>query len=344
MTMKSRSIYEIPIKTFFETVRQNITKNYYYLNMFWMPIIEERAKRYVDSYAEDYLLNSIFRWCYLNNTEKLTALEQEMKNLNDILTPSGFASYQKIVMNDIVGNSIENNVHNRILDTRAEIRGMLYYAKLNYSIALEPKQPSKKTHDFNAISTNSHIAVEAKFIRHPDKLGKYLKRWWQAQAEINGVRPLGYLPHVKFKWDEIDRDELSTQEIEKVKQFLKSVFEYPNSDNKLSFGRINISYSPTNKLEPVTTPLEEIEENPKYIQCKVDPLIRKIRDITDHALKEQLAIPIKKGMGISCYLILDLTSDIDFYHRKIFENKLTDLKNEFRLNGLNIITEEAHYL
>ncbi len=197
--------------------------------MFWLPIIEKRAECLLDS-AEDCLLNPIFRWCYLNTREKLTALEQELEAVNNVLGHDALVNYQKIIMADMVTCPTENQAHDRMLDARAEIRGMLHYANLSCSIVLEARQPSKKTHDFNAISANSNVAVESKFIRYPGKLGQCLMRWWQAQAEISGVRPLGYMPYIKFKWEDVNRDELSFEEIAEVKKFFRLVFDEPNLD------------------------------------------------------------------------------------------------------------------
>lgn len=336
--IKSQNIYEIPIDTFIKTVQQNISE-YHCLNMFWMPIIEKRVKLYHD-FAEDLLLNPIFRWCYLYTKERLTALEQELKDLSCFLGQDAFENYQKIIMDYMAHQKIENRAHDRMFDARAEIRGMLYYAKLGYSIALEPRQ-RVKTHDFNAVSKNSKIAVEAKFIRHPDKLRIYLMRWWQAQAEISGVRPLGYSPYIKFKWPELNRDDLSSGEIEIIKKFFRSVFEGPTSKRVLSDGRINIKYSPDNKLPLVTIPLGAIEDGAIH---PVVLLIEKIQNIVEKAEKKQLANPKAQGRKITCYLLLNLTSDIRFSHEKVFDDKLAELKSEWNRRGLEIITEEAPYL
>jgi hypothetical protein len=336
---KSQNIYDIPIDTFIKTTQRNITE-YYYLNMFWMPIIEKRAKLYQD-FAEDLLLNPIFRWSYIGIKERLTALERELKDLNDVLGQDAFENYQKIIMDYMAHQKIENLAHDRMFDARAEIRGMLYYDKLGYSIILEPIQSNKKSYDFNATSNNSNIAVEAKFIRHPDKLGIYLMRWWKAQGEVSGIRPLGYFPYIKFKWTELNRDDLSSGEIEIIKKFFRSVFEEPSFKRELSDGRINIRYSKDNKLPLVTTPLEAIENGAIH---PVVLLIGKIQNIIKKAEKEQLANPKAQGRKITCYLLLNLTRDIGFSHEKVFDDKLAELKSEWNRRGLEIITEEAPYL
>lgn len=335
---KSQNIYDIPIDTFIKTTQKNITE-YYYLNMFWMPIIEKRAKLHHD-FAEDLLLNPIFRWCYIDTKKRLKVLEQELKDLSYVLGQDAFENYQKTIMDYMAHQNIENQAHDRMLDARAEMRGMLYYAKLGYSIILEPRQRDNATYDFNTVSKKSKIAVEAKFIRHPDKLRIYLMRWWQAQAEISGVHPLGFSPYIKFRWENLNRNELSSKEIKEIKHFFRLVFEKPDSDRKVSFGRINIMYSQDNKLEPATTPIEIIEKDTKH---SVDPLIRKIRSTIEQA-RIQLAVPKNKGMDISCYLLLNLTSNIGFFHEKAFKNNLKDLKNEYSRYGLEIVTEEALYL
>lgn len=335
----SPSIYRISKETFLETVREN-TDKYHYLNMFWLPIIEKRTECLLDS-AEDCLLNPIFRWCYLDIREKLKAFDKELEDLNNVIGHDDFVDYHKIIMGDIIDHPTENQAHDRMLDARAEIRGILHYAKLSCSIDLESRQQGKKTHDFNANSGNSNIAVEAKFIRHPDKLLMYLMRWWQAQSEISGIRPLGSVSYIKFKRKYLDRDELSLEEIGEVKQFFKSIFEEPHSDKKLSFGRVNIMYSHANRLEPATAPLEQKEQDTEH---SVDSLISKIRSIIEKALNEQLDTPRKMGRRISCYLLLNLTCGIECLHKDVFEKNLTDLKNEYSGCGLEILTDEVGYL
>jgi len=336
---KSQNIYDISIDTFIKTTQKNITE-YHYLNMFWMPVIEKRAKLCHD-FAEDLLLNPIFRWCYLDTKERLTALEQELKDLSNVLGQDDFKNYQKIITGDIMVQKTENSAHDRMLDARAEIRGMLYYARLDYSIILEPRQQDKATYDFNAISNNSNIAVEAKFIRRPDKLGIYLMRWWQAQGEVSGIRPLGYSPYIKFKWTELNRDDLSSREIEIIKKFFRSVFEEPNFKRELSDGRIYIKYSQDNKLPLETTPLGAIEDGAIH---PVLLLIEKIQNIVEKAEKKQLVNPKAQGRKITCYLLLNLTSDIRFSHEKAFNDKLAKLKSEWARCGLEVIIEEAPYL
>jgi hypothetical protein len=203
-----------------------------------------------------------------------------------------------------------------------------------------PRQQDKATYDFNAVSNKPKIVVEAKFIRHPDKLGIYLMRWWQAQAEISGIRPLGYSPYIKFKWAELNRDDLSSGEIEIIKKFFKSVFEEPNFKRELSVERINIRYSLDNKLPLVTTPIGAIEDGTIH---PVVLLIEKIQNIVEKA-KKQLVNTKAQGRKIACYLLLNLTSDIRFSHGKAFDDKLTELKSEWNRCGLEIITEEAPYL
>lgn len=344
--MKHPCIYEIDVKTFLKKVQENI-KVYNYLNIFWLSIIEKRAKQYQHNYAEDYLLNPIVRWLYLNTGERLTALEQELKNLENILGNNEFPKYQKCIENAIVGISVENEAHNRMLDTRAEIRGMLYYTGLGYMIILEEckqikKRTNPKTYDFNAISQKSNIAVEAKFIRLPDKLGQYIKRWWQAQAEITECYPLGYFPYTKFRWSVLNGDDLSLDEIEEIKKFLRSVFEKPDSINKLNHERINISYSPENKPLPATTPLGAIQEEIK--KHPVDLLINKLCSTIENAKNKQLADAKAHRKEIACYFLLNLTSEISFAHEDLFREKLKCLQEKYKQCGLEVICEEANYL
>ncbi len=99
-------------------------------------------------------------------------------------------------------------------------------------------------------------------------------------------------------------------------------------------------YSPANRLAPATTPLGVIEQNTEH---SVEPLIKKIRGTIEKA-QIQLDMARKKGMDTTCYLLVNLKPDIAFYWRKVFNNRLTDLKNEYSRYGLKILTEEVAYL
>mgnify|MGYP001558238063 FL=1 len=90
-----------------------------------MPVIEERAKRYVDSSTEDCLLNPIFRWCYLNKREeRLTALEREMKNLN-------YFPLYFIFVDDVLSPFLPNIIH-IIIKPKITVANMLYAMISNF--------------------------------------------------------------------------------------------------------------------------------------------------------------------------------------------------------------------
>lgn len=339
--MSSPSIYDISIETFLKTVKRNMD-GYGHIHMFWLPIIERRARHHSKP-AEDLLLNPIFRWCYLNTRDKLIALEQELSALKEALGCDAFANYQKELMENIVGQPTENRAHNRMLDARAEILGMLHYKnKLNCSIVLEPKQPKRETHDFNVYSDDSNIAVEAKFIRQPDKLGEYLGRWWQAQEETSGTRPIGYSSnrYIKFKWQYKNRDELSLSEICEMKNFFRSIFEEPKSCSELSLKRIKITYSPDNKLKPATVPIGAIEENAKH---PVDLLMKKIKRVIEKA-QDQLSGAKQNGMQTAYYCLLNRDEFVAFHWGDKLNYEIETLKNEYKEKGLDIIIENVGYL
>ena len=92
--MRKPCIWEIPIKTFLETVRQNI-RNYNNLTQFWLPIIEARARKHPHS-AEDCLLNPLFRWCYQNKSDRLKGFEQELEELKRTLSNDFKGSHKYI--------------------------------------------------------------------------------------------------------------------------------------------------------------------------------------------------------------------------------------------------------
>ncbi|MCQ4573780.1 MAG: hypothetical protein NOU37_00820 [Candidatus Brocadiales bacterium] len=316
-------------------------EKYNNLGMFWLPIIEARAAKHSHS-AEDCLLNPIFCWSYLNTKERLGKLEKELKKLEETLTSDDFKDYHNDLAKEMITKALENEVHNRMLDARAEIRGMLHYAESGHSITLEPRQPKIKTPDFNACSSDSNIAVEAKFLRHPDKLREYLMRWWAAAEAISGTRPLGIAPYIKFKWKPINsKNDLNLDEIEKLKQFFRSVFIQHKLNGSLSTGRIQIEYSPDNSLSVSIRPLGTIEQNAKH---PVDLLIKKMRvDIEDRA-KDQLKQARESGMQTACYLLVNITSDIEFEWPKNYNSAKQTLKEEYSRQELEIVIEEVEYL
>ena len=335
----SVSIYNVSVDDFIREVKQNIA-SYAYICKFWLPIIEERIK-HLSHYAEDCLLNPIFCWCYLGTVEKLEAFEQELLRLENILGVEGFSKYQKNLMIDMSGHSIENQVHNRMLEAYSEIHGMFYYHNLDYSISIEPQKPNQKTHDFNAFSDNSNIAVEAKSIRLPDKLEVYLMRWWHAQADVGGKWLLGLAPQIKFKWGFTGRADLTQPEICAIKKFFHSVFEEPDSDKKLCSGRINISYSPNNTLPPALTPLGTIPNNAKH---PVDKLKEKLNKTIEGALK-QLSSAKDEEKQIACYLELNIDPSIPFEYNNYFNKTIECLKADYsRKTGLDIIVKKVSYL
>ena len=239
----------------------------------------------------------------------------------------------------MVTQPTENEAHNRMLDARAEIRGMLHYAKQGYSITLEPRQPRIKTHDFNARSGGSNVAVEAKFLRLPDRLLEYLMRWWDAAGAISGTKPLGIAPYIKFRWKLIVGD-LASDEIEELKKLFRSIFIEPRLNKSLSSGRIQIEYSPDNTLPVTMRILGTIEQNEAHpVDLLMKNMENKIKDAED-----QLKEAGKRGMQTACYLLVNITADIPFEFQKEYVKAENDLREKPRQHELEIVIEEARYL
>lgn len=328
-------LWEITVDTFLNAVRTNIGK-YDCLSKVYLPIVELRVQRH-RNLAEDLLVNSIFRWCYSNSGERLGGLEEELKKLEKALG-SDFLNYWDDVKGNIANQPTENQTYDRMLDARAEIRGMLHYAKSGCSTKMKPKQPNDETYDFDAkASDGSNIAVEAKFIRHPDPLRVYLMRWWDAACIISGTRPLGNIPYIKFKWNPIHGD-LSLKEIKELKEFFQKVFLNPDSDKSLSEKRMRISYSPKNKLPLSTMPLGTIEAGCEH---PVDLLMKKIRKVIEEKAIPQLSGA--RGRKV-CYFLVNITGDIEFEYPQEYKNDKKTLKKDYRSKGLEILIKEVGYL
>lgn len=225
---------------------------------FWWPIIESRAKRY-DSSAGDLLMNPVFRWVFLNSSNELGAIENQIKLLKVALGYKQFRTFHEQLLQDIFNHPIENEAHNRLLSAMAEIKAILRFASEGHTITLIPRQNNQRTPDFRTNKESQSCMVEVKYIRPPDKLEEYLLRWWQAQKEVAKVIPQGLLPHLKFDWVPIEsRDELENEEIDSLKVLFKKAVQQPEKFSELKIGRLILRYIPNRKLQAAIEPLPGI--------------------------------------------------------------------------------------
>ena len=212
-SLRGQPLTNVPIDLFIHETSRHL-RDYSYAFWFWWPIIYARAEHCQQS-ATDVLLNPLFRWAFLNRSEKLQAFDEQIASLDIALGKSGLRAFRDQVFDDLKSHSIENDAHNRFLSAMVEIRAALHFARESYSVALIPRCHGRRTPDLRVTNNSETFLVEAKYIRPPDKVEEYLLRWWQAQMEVAGEIALGSLAHLRFDWQPIEsRFELSQHEID----------------------------------------------------------------------------------------------------------------------------------
>lgn len=307
---------------------------------FWWPIIHARAEHHRAS-AADLLLNPLFRWAFLNRSEKLAAFEEQIASLEIALGTSGVQAFRDQVFEDLKNHSIENDTHNRFLSAMVEVRAALRFARESYSVALIPRCQGQRTPDFRVTKDSETFLVEAKYIRSPDKLGEYLLRWWQAQKEVDGEILLDSVSHLRFDWQPIEsRFELSQHEIDSLKDLFLRVLQEPDRLDSITSGRLVVRYVPNRKLPISTTPFParavESEANRAGLFQKL------IRDVEDAS--EQLAAEGEGQQPAVLFLALNLSPDITFFWPNRFDERLEVLRREALSRGVSILVEEVGYL
>lgn len=287
----------------------------------------------------DLLTNPIFRWMYLGIADKILSFKNEMDALNNCLGEEQFNTFITTSVLDLRNQKTANAIHNRMLDMRAEILGMLHYFDDGHSITLVPRDPNQRRHDFNAIKMNDQIAVEAKFIRYPDKLGQYLMRWWQAKAEITGARPLGRIPYIKFRWNELDRNDLNSVELTEINHFFGEVFTNPGTEARLESDRLCISYSPKNGLMPAIAPLAPPTSDPKH---PFNKLMSKFNTTILGAI-EQLEYARQMGSFPACFMLSNISEVINFHWKNEYEIRKSNLIQSYS-SKVKVFISEVGYL
>jgi hypothetical protein len=276
---------------------------------FWWPIIHARAEHHRAS-AADLLLNPLFRWAFLNRSEKLAAFEEQIASLEIALGTSGLQAFRDQVFEDLKNHSIENHAHNRFLSAMVEVRATLRIARESFSVALISRYQGQRTPDFRVTKGSETFLVEAKCIRPPDKLGEYLLRWWQAQKEVAGEILLGSLPHLRFDWQPIEsRSELAQQEINILKDLFVRVLQEPDRLDSINSGRLVVRYFPNRKL-PISTkpfPARAVES-----ESNRAGLFQKLRGDVEDA-SEQLAAEGEGQQPAVLFPALNLSPDIAFF-------------------------------
>lgn len=325
-------------QSFLESVTRNLI-SYPKCTKFWLPIINSRAS-HKETTSEDLLLNPIFRWIFLNNSEKLRAFEKQICTLEAALGADKLQEFNKQTLRDISTHPIENYAHNRLLSAMTEIRAISCYFDEGYAISLIPICGRKKTPDFSAEKNSKTYFVEVKYIRPPDKLEEYLFRWWQAKKEIDKNNPLGLLPHVKFEWSPVEfREELSQPEISDLKGFFLEVYHNPELSRELAHGRINIKYLPNRKLPAAIVPI------PIKAECSRanrQGLFSKIINTLDYAVKQTSSY---SEIGIKIiFLAINLSPDIQFLWHDRFEKELGEICRKYSDKNIQVRVEEVRYL
>lgn len=328
----------IPIEAFKISTRKNL-HNYPICSRFWWPVIEARVKQNKVS-ADDLLLNPVFRWAFLDRSDKLDAYEDLLGSLEQTLGKIQFHSLHKLLVQDIASHSVENIAHNRLLSAMTEINAIRQFASEGHTITLIPRCDGKKTPDFKADIGLKSILVEVKYIRPPDKLEEYLLRWWQSQKEIDPTIPQGLLPHLKFEWEHVkSRNELSHAEISILKDFFFTVLQQPEQNRELNEGRLVVRYIHDRKLPIVTVPLNV---RARYSEAAYEGLFGKIESVLESA-SCQLG-DSKKGQLRTIFLGIILCIDIQFLWPDRYKDRIRDLQQKSEDRGIHVIIKELGYL
>lgn len=306
---------------------------------FWWPIIDARAGRY-QATAEDLLLNPVFRWVFLDRSDKLEAFENQISLLESAIGVDQLRTFYNQLLQDISSHPIENYAHNRLLSAMTEIRAILRLSSEGYTITLVPRCDEQKTPDFKAVKELQSYLVEVKYIRPPDKLEEYLLRWWQAKKEIKKSIPLGLLPHLKFEWSPVEsRDELSQDEIASLKAFFTAVLQQPELSRDLTTGRLIVRYLPNRRL-PVSTEPSTVKATRS--EAVREGLFVKIEGILHHASR-QLSTSEERDLRM-IFLAINLSPEIQFLWYERFKERLETLCRGLSDKGIQVVVEEVGYL
>ncbi len=176
-------------------------------------------------------------------------------------------------------------------------------------------------------------------MRYPDKLGQYLMRWWQAKAEISGARPLGRIPYIKFRWNELDRSDLNSVELTEINHFFGEVFTNPGTKARLESDRICISYSPKNGLMPAIAPLAPPTSDPKH---PFNKLMSKFNTTILGAI-EQLEDARELGYLPTCFILCNIREDILVYWKNEYEIQKSNLIQSYS-SIAKVLISEVDYL
>jgi len=324
---------------FFETSALRNLQSYPRCLEFWWPIIDARSGR-SQATAEDFLLNPVFRWVFLNRSAKLEVFENQISLLESALGVGQLRTFYDQLLQDVSSHPIENYAHNRLLSAMTEIRAILRLSSEGYTITLVPRCEGQKTPDFKADKGLQSYLVEVKYIRPPDKLEEYLLRWWQAKKEVKKSIPLGLLPHVKFEWSSVEsRDELSQDEIASLKTFFITVLQQPELSRDLTTGRLIVRYLPNRRLSVSTEPIAVKATRSEAVR---EGLFGKIEGILHHASR-QLTTSEERDLRM-IFLAINLSSEIQFFWYKRFKERLEALCRGLSDNGIQVVVEEVGYL
>lgn len=328
----------VSIANFIERSRENLC-GYSRCLQFWWPIIESRANRY-ESSADDLLLIPVFRWVFLNSSDKLELFEEQIRSLEEALGNKQLQAFREQLLRDISKHSIENIAHNRLLSAIIEVKAILHFSSEGYTVTLIPCSKKQKTPDFMADKGSQSCMVEVKYIRPPDKLEEYLLRWWQAQKEVLTAVPQGRLPHLDFEWNPIEsRSELSKDEIARLKGLFIETLQYPGKTCELKTRRLSIRYIPNRKLPRATVPLAV---KAACSEASHAGLFRKIERILNDAAGQ--LNNVSEAQYRTIFLAINLSTDIQFLWPKRFCKRLTALCQDMEGKGLHVIVEKVGYL
>lgn len=105
--LRGQPLTNVPVDLFIRETNRHL-RDYSYAFWFWWPIIYARAEHCQKS-ATDVLLNPLFRWAFLNRSEKLHAFDEQIASLQIALGKSGLQAFRDQVFDDLKSHSIEND-------------------------------------------------------------------------------------------------------------------------------------------------------------------------------------------------------------------------------------------
>ncbi len=308
------------------------------ISQLYLPVIKEHIKTYGSAIdCDDWLFIPHFQWLWLSDNDnelglscknRMEKMEIDLKKIYESLGKDEFKKMCADLL-PFAKHKTVNGVHNKLYDFYGELKGMLHFINMGYSIERIPREDDKKTPDFRATKDGDVVIVECKFIHESEPVKTFVKRHITFLETKPGFWESGSLrPWHNFSYSAHPQD-LEESHIKDLKNFINQIVDEKRNSNDIKLKhpyKVNVHYE---RKDTIELGLVTIEDQLSYAEDQLEIFFKEyiFRRITQ--LTPQLKQYAKESERQCAFIFLELDTIYDLPYAEMDKLK-EQIKENFK--------------